>query len=60
MKIIISVRGGIVQDVLADGPCDVEVFDFDEPSYATKAEEKEFKAQDERYTEVVSELELVY
>ena len=43
-KVVIIVAGGLVQDVYATTEdIEVEVLDLDEPSYATKEEEKETK-----------------
>ncbi len=44
MKIAIIVAGGLVQDVYATTEdIEVEILDLDEPSYATKEEEKEIR-----------------
>lgn len=49
MKLVVVVRGGIVQEVLATSyEADVEVIDLDVPDFVTDDEQAEFDALEER------------
>jgi len=59
-KVIIKVEGGIVQEVYSDTDLDIEVFDIDDPDFATEEDLRELEENCERLAQYREKLNVIY
>ena len=62
-KLVIIVRGGVVQSVLSSSleyPIEVQVLDYDDSSYMTKQEQKEQKELIKKLEEEIKDYYPIY